>query len=288
MGWRTIIVNAHSKLSYKNNYLLYKNASKTEQFHLSEIDILVLETTNILVSTMLMKRLIDEKVLVIFCDDKRLPKAQLVAYYGRHNSSLQLEKQLAWNAEQKAIVWTEIIVQKLMNQAAYLYRQDYIRKSQSIGNLCGELELLDPNNREGHAARIYFHALFGAQFSREQPTDINAALDYGYTLLMSAFAREIVAAGCMTQLGLKHANQFNSFNLASDLMEPFRPLVDEIVYAHREKSFAEIKRALFQLFVRTYPFNKKEMHLTNIISDYTKKVIKILNGSKEVFPVFRI
>ena len=70
MGWRTVIVNTHSKLSYKNNHLIFKDASRTELIHLSEIDILLLETTDIVLSTMLIKRLIDENVLVIFCDDK--------------------------------------------------------------------------------------------------------------------------------------------------------------------------------------------------------------------------
>lgn len=288
MGWRTVVVNAHAKLSYKNNHLLYKDAYKHEQIHLSEIDILILETTDILISTMLAKRLMDEKILVIFCDDKRLPVAQLMPYYGSHNTSLQLMKQLEWSEDRKAVVWTEIIAQKLINQATFLYRQEYVTKSETLGKLCSELVYFDPNNREGHAARIYFHALFGAHFSRKDDTAINAGLDYGYTLLMSMFAREIVATGCVTQLGLKHVNQFNPFNLASDLMEAFRPLVDDIVYCHRMQTFVEIKRALFQLFTKTYTFQNKEMYLSNIISEYTKKVIKVLNGEKEQIPVFRI
>ena len=83
MGWRTVVVNTHSKLTYKNNHLIFKDASRTELIHLSEIDILLLETTDIVFSTMLVKRLIDENVLVIFCDDKRLPTAHLMPYYGQ-------------------------------------------------------------------------------------------------------------------------------------------------------------------------------------------------------------
>ena len=84
MGWRTVVVNTHSKLSYKNNHLIFKDASRTELIHLSEVDILLLETTDIVLSTMLIKRLVDENILVIFCDDKRLPTAYLMPYYGRH------------------------------------------------------------------------------------------------------------------------------------------------------------------------------------------------------------
>ena len=110
MGWRTIVVNQHSKLTYKNNHLLYKDSSRTEMIHLSEIDILLLETTDIVLSTMLVKRLSDENILVIFCDDKRLPVAQLIPYYGKHDSSLQFSKQIEWNETVKGLVWTEIIV----------------------------------------------------------------------------------------------------------------------------------------------------------------------------------
>ena len=251
MGWRTVIVNTHSKLSYKNNHLIFKDASRTELIHLSEVDILLLETTDIVLSTMLIKRLVDENILVIFCDDKRLPTAYLMPYYGRHDSSLQLSRQIAWNEDVKAEIWTTIIAQKILNQAFYLGSCGFLEKSQSVIDLYHGLDLFDPSNREGHAARIYFNTLFGNDFSREQDSDINAALDYGYTLILSMFAREIVLSGCMTQFGLKHANQFNQFNLASDIMEPFRPIIDRIVYENRNSSFVKIKREIFTIFSDT-------------------------------------
>ncbi|AWX95318.1 TPA: type II CRISPR-associated endonuclease Cas1 [Streptococcus suis] len=288
MGWRTVIVNTHSKLSYKNNHLIFKDATRTEMIHLSEVDILLLETTDIVLSTMLIKRLVDENILVIFCDDKRLPTAHLMPYYARHDSSLQLSKQIDWEEAVKAEVWTHIISQKILNQSIYLSACGFIEKSQSVMNLYHSLELFDPSNREGHSARIYFNTLFGNDFNRELDNDINASLDYGYTLLLSMFAREVVLSGCMTQFGLKHANQFNQFNLASDIMEPFRPIIDQIVYENRNHSFVKIKRELFTIFSDTFQYNNKEMYLTNIVSDYTKKVIKALNNNGKGVPEFRI
>lgn len=288
MGWRTVVVNTHSKLSYKNNHLIFKDASRTELIHLSEVDILLLETTDIVLSTMLIKRLVDENILVIFCDDKRLPTAMLMPYYARHDSSLQLSNQITWSEDVKAEVWTTIIAQKILNQAMYLGDCGFFEKSQSVTDLYNGLELFDPSNREGHAARIYFNTLFGNDFSREQDNDINAALDYGYTLILSMFAREVVVCGCMTQFGLKHANQFNQFNLASDIMEPFRPIIDRIVYENRNDDFVKIKRELFTIFSDTFLYNGKEMYLSNIISDYTKKVIKTLNQMGKGVPEFRI
>ena len=288
MGWRTVVVNTHSKLSYKNNHLIFKDASRTELIHLSEVDILLLETTDIVLSTMLIKRLVDENILVIFCDDKRLPTAYLMSYYGRHDSSLQLSRQIAWREDVKAQVWTTIIAQKILNQALYLGNCGFLEKSQSVIDLYHGLDLFDPSNREGHAARIYFNTLFGNDFSRDQESDINAALDYGYTLILSMFAREIVLSGCMTQFGLKHANQFNQFNLASDIMEPFRPIIDRIVYENRNSSFVKMKRELFTIFSDTFHYSEKDMYLTNIVSDYTKKVIQALNQPEKGVPEFRI
>lgn len=288
MGWRTLIINKHSKISYKNNHLIFKSVDQYEMIHLSEIDMLILETTDISITTMLIKRLVDENILILFCDEKRLPIGKLLPFYARHDSSLQLTKQVNWSVDVKAKVWTEIINQKITNQSIYLSDCDFTEKSQSITKLKNELQLFDPTNREGHAARIYFNTLFGNDFTREENNDINAGLNYGYTLLLSIFSRELVLTGCMTQFGLKHANQFNDFNLASDVMEPFRPIVDNIVYTYRDMPFRTIKKRLFDMFSDTYSYNNQEMYLTNIASDYTKKVIKVLNEEMEGVPEFRI
>lgn len=288
MGWRVIIVNTHSKLSYQNNHLIFKSSTKSEMIHLSEIDLLICETTDISITTMLLKKLADENILTIFCDEKRLPSSQMLPYYGRHDSSLQLTRQISWQDDKKSDVWTDIIAQKIINQANHLTQLTFDDSAAAIHVLLDALEPFDPSNREGHSARIYFNKLFGNGFTRDDNNDINAGLDYGYTLLMSVFAREIVKMGCMTQLGLKHSNQFNDFNFASDIMEPFRIIVDQIVYAHRHKKFGEIRRELFEMFAIKYVYGKQEMFLTNIASDYTKRVIAMMNGESENIPVFRI
>ncbi|EHD1589117.1 type II CRISPR-associated endonuclease Cas1 [Listeria monocytogenes] len=288
MGWRTIVVNSHSKLSYKNQHLVFKSAYQQEMIHLSEIDVLLLETTDITLTTMLINCLVAENILILFCDDKRLPIGKLLPFYGRHDSSLQLSKQLEWDAELKAAVWTEIISQKILNQSMFLSMLNYDEKADSLIKLHETLAVFDPTNREEHAARIYFNQLFGNDFTREQENDVNSGLNYGYTLLLSIFARELVKAGCMTQFGLKHANQFNDFNFASDLMEPFRPLVDQIVYEKRNEDFQVIKRSLFELFTKQFDYNDQHMFLTNIVSDYTKKIVKVLNEEREGVPEFRI
>lgn len=288
MGFRTIVINAHSKLSYKNNHLVYKSIEDTQMIYVSEIDVMICETTDIVISTMLINKLIEAGVLLIMCDAKRLPNSVAMPYYGRHDTSLQIQKQVEWKTEDKEKIWTDIIIQKISNQAVLLKKVGFDDKATDILNAITKLALNDPANVEGHAARTSFNTLFGHNFVRDEVTEVNKGLDYGYTLILSLFAREIVKCGCLTQLGIKHTNQYNQFNLASDLMEPFRVLVDEIVYDNKSEAFPRIKRELFTLFSETYRYNGSDMYLTNIISDYVKKVLDCLHGEREEVPVFRV
>ncbi|MCL1878798.1 MAG: type II CRISPR-associated endonuclease Cas1 [Defluviitaleaceae bacterium] len=287
MGFRVLVVNTHSKLSYKNNYLCFKSAERVESIHLSEIDMLVLETTDIAITTMLLAKLARQNTCVIFCDEKRLPSAQFVPFYGRHDSSLTLKNQIAWSEEKKAAATFEILRQKIFNQSLFLDAHGFCEKADAVRCLLGDLALYDPTNREGHAARIFFNTLYGNNFSRDEVSEINAALDYGYTMIMSVFAREIVKCGCITQLGINHHNQFNPFNLASDLMEPFRVLVDEIVYENRKKYFDAIKWRLFEIFDTTYVFGGANMFMNNIVGKYVKSCIAYLGDESSELPVFR-
>jgi len=286
MGFRTIVVNEHSKLSYKNNHLIYKSAKNTEMIHLTEVDTLILETTDIAITSMLISKLTDYHILTIFCDSKRLPATKLLPYYGRHDSSLQLKLQFSWEREKKSEVWINLLYQKIYNQGRFLSECGFAEQALSVFTLLDGLEDDDVSNREGHAARINFNTLYGNDFARGLDNDINASLNYGYTLLMSVFAREIVKCGCLTQIGVGHANQFNDFNLASDIMEPFRVLVDEIVYENNGKEFPVVKRELLKLFTQTYSYEKSDMYLNNIVRKYTRQLIDYLNNDCDTLPVF--
>lgn len=287
MTWRIVVVNKRSKLSYQNNALLFKYSEGIEKIHLSEIHTILVETTDVVFTTSLIAKLVEYKVKLIFCDAKRLPTAELVPYYGSHDTSRSVATQIRWSPEFQKWVWTEIIHQKIKNQSLHLGFRGKFQEAKMLETYLLNLTEYDETNREGHSAKVYFNALFGMNFTRDTENDINAALDYGYTLLLSIFSREIVKNGNLTQLGLKHSNIFNPFNLASDLMEPFRPLVDEIVYEYQELTFSDIKYSLFDLFSTTYLFHEKEMYLVNIIESYVRKILTSLNEEKAEVPIFQ-
>ncbi|MEG1947936.1 MAG: type II CRISPR-associated endonuclease Cas1, partial [Lachnospiraceae bacterium] len=169
-------------------------------------------------------------------DEKRNPQGEIIPYYGSHNSSKRINQQIAWDNEIKQFIWTKIIYRKISNQCDHMKKLE-LNGWEKLRTYLSELQIGDITNREGHAAKVYFNALFGKSFCRDDLNEINAALDYGYTILLSCFNREVVACGYLTQLGMMHRNEFNPFNLSSDIMEPFRVLVDEMVIKNKDESF---------------------------------------------------
>ena len=136
---------------------------------------------------------------------------------------------------------------------------------------------MDCNNREGHAAKVYFNKLFGMSFTRNQKSVINAALDYGYSIILSVFNKEIVYNGYLTQLGIFHDNIYNQYNLSCDLMEPFRILVDKIVvYNNFNKFETEEKRIMLEILQEDIKINGTTQTFTNAVKIYTKSVLDAL------------
>lgn len=286
MGWRVVAINVHSKLSYRNDSMIFRSESQAEKLSLSEIGIVIIETTDVVVTSALVAKFVEHKIKLIFCDEKRLPAAELVPYYGSHDTSHSLQKQVSWLEDRRAEVWQEIVRQKITNQAIFLELLELLPRDNLLRMYAEHIEGGDLSNREGHAAKVYFNQLFGRGFIRGGSNDVNSALDYGYTLLLSLFSREIVNNGYITQLGINHHNYFNQFNLASDLMEPFRVLVDEIVYTNRLLEFAKIKRQLLTIFNRTYVFDEKNMYLDNIVEVYVRKSLDALSDKSVEIPLF--
>ena len=144
------------------------------------------------------------------------------------------------------------------------------------------VEIGDRTNREGHAAKVYFNLLYGMDFYRNEPDNTNISLDYGYTILLSLMNREIVSKGYITQIGINHKNEFNQFNLSCDLIEIFRPLIDEIVYKNREFVFdKEYKYKLIDVCNREIYIQEKKQYLSNAIPIFINSVFNFLENKEE-------
>ena len=237
MSWRTVVITGNAKLDYKMDYMVVRKSDMTSRIYIGEIGMLIIESTAISLTTMLLCELTKHKNKIVFCDEKHNPQSELIPYYGSHDTSAKVRMQTQWSKEVKENIWTEIVSEKIRKQSDHLKEYDHEVQADMLKQYVKEIELGDKTNREGHAAKVYFNALFGLDFSRSKECAINAALNYGYGILLSCFNREVIANGYITQLGLFHNNMFNQFNLASDLMEPFRILVDRIVVKNKPEKF---------------------------------------------------
>ena len=260
---------------------------------MDEIALLLIESTAVSLTCSLLSELTAKKIRVIFCDEKRNPTAELSPYYGCHDSPRKIKKQILWSEQNKGSVWTAIIAEKIGNQARLLERMQKEKEAALLQRYLTELEFGDATNREGHAAKVYFNALFGMDFGRRVPDDpINAALNYGYGLILSAVNREVVSNGYLTQLGLFHDNTFNQFNLSSDLMEPFRPLIDARVVQEQPEAFnTDVKHKMIALLHTSVRISNSEQTVLNAIKLYVKSVFDALNAedvSRIQFPVLLI
>ena len=276
MSWRIVVISNQCKLSYKNNHLVVKN-DNIKMIHLSEINTVVIDTTLVSITTVLLCECMNRKIKVIFCDERHNPKGEVISYYGSHNTSKKIINQIKWRIETKDTVWSFIIKNKIINQSKTL-SNNLKDNHDKLNFYAEEVEIGDVTNREGHSAKVYFHSLFGSNFTRSSNNSINSALDYGYSILLSNFNKEIIGNGYLTQLGIHHKNEFNFFNLSCDFMEPFRSLVDDIVYKNKDIVFdKEYKFKLIDVLNSKIRLNNGEYYLTNAISIYVSSLLKALD-----------
>lgn len=276
MSWRIVVISNSAKLDYQMGYMVVRQ-EKTTKIFLNEIRTVILETTAISITGTLLCELNKSKIKVIFCDEKRNPCSELLPYYGAHDTSTKIRTQIAWTEEIKTAVWTEIVTEKICKQKELLLHIGKYEEAEMLKNYANEIKFGDATNREGHAAKVYFNALFGKEFTRTADLNINAALNYGYSIILSAFTREIAANGYMTQIGLFHDNMFNPFNLASDFMEPFRPLVDQAVYDMKLQVFdKKEKMELVNVLNQSVIINDRTEYIGNAVKIYTKSVFDAL------------
>ncbi len=280
MSFRTVVITRQSKISYKNRFLVVKQENDEKYIHLSEIDTVIVDSISVSISAYLLKELADNKINIIFCDEKHNPFGEIVPYYSKHNTSKMIKEQIKWKTTDKDKIWSEIVKNKIMNQALLLKKKKS-DKYKLVLSYIDEVVDGDKTNREGHAAKVYFNALYGNSFVRNSDDQINAALNYGYAILLSAINKEIINNGYLTQLGIHHKNEFNEFNLTCDLMESFRIVIDNFVYYNQERKLdTEYKLDIVNILNGTFKYQGKNYTLKDIIKMYVKNTLDSVNNSE--------
>lgn len=277
MGFRSVCIESRCRCSYSGGYLVVTGETVTTKIHLSEIASLTFCTTKVYVSAYLMSELAKRKIPVVYCDEKCFPIAESLPLHGAHNCVARAESQMDWSLPSKKRLWQRVVRDKITAQSEVLRLMDADREAKILKSYAEDVRSGDPTNREAAAASLYFATLFGSSFNRDQDSDLNASLNYGYSILLSKVSREIVSRGYLTHLGVKHRSAFNQWNLSCDFMEPFRPFIDITVIQSGVSEFCtEMRRLLIDVMNREVRFDGGKYKLGSVVSLYIQSCFDAL------------
>ena len=283
---RTLVFSNPMILTLKNQQIViaYKDSPDEKRtVPIEDTGVVLLENQQTSITLPLLNALVEKEVQVVICDNKGMPSAMV---QGMNSNNLQgetLRNQIACGEVLKKQLWKQVVEAKIKNQAALL---DSVGENGNVLKpFYTNVRSGDVDNREGIAARIYFQHLFGDSFvrNRDEP-GINALLNYGYSILRAATCRAIVSSGLLPAIGIYHHNRSNAYPLADDLMEPFRPFVDEVVYDLAMRGETEltkdVKGELISVLYADTMYEKVKRPLCVGLSMTTASMVKCL--SKEL------
>lgn len=269
------ITNADD-LSLEDNQLVitsYGKCKKVDKISLNDIMAVVVENCRCKITGILQVNLIEQNIPLIICNEKYRPVLQSIGLYNHFQVALRINEQINWSREKKIKLWSKIVKRKIKNQRKLL---EFTDKSElAISKLLSYeqnvlLKNCDYEKQEAIAARVYFQELFGKDFKRFSSDGINSALNYGYALLRSLISTKLVAKGFHPSLGIHHKSQFNAYNLADDIIEIFRPMVDYVVYFNQKTELnlsKEYRQELLLILTQDVYWKGKKYELPQVI-DY--------------------
>lgn len=225
--WRSIIIYNKEKIKIKDGILNIESENNIAHFPLEDINCIVIDNLQTIITTYALKELSAYNILVILCNESHLPSSITLPLSNNYHLYKVFKMQSSLTNKSKNILWDIITTAKIINQSIVLALCDCNENTVNrMIELSKEVYDGDAGNREGIAAKMFFRSLYGANFIRTNDTAINSALDYGYAIMRSIVARNLAASGFQLMLGLHHISETNAYNLADDLMEPLRPIVD--------------------------------------------------------------
>lgn len=228
MGWRTLFISQPCSLSLRTNSLVLKN-SEEYTIPLNDLSCVMIESRLVTLTSPLIDALAECGASVFVCDDKHIPSALVLPFHAHSRQALVARQQVAWSEPFKKRCWQSIIHGKVTNQAEVIFEREN-KTANFLYSLRAHITSGDIKNVEAQAARIYWGALFENFARQTNENDIrNSALNYGYAIMRGMVARALVGVGFLPAFGLHHCSELNAFNLADDMIEPFRPFVDAIV-----------------------------------------------------------
>lgn len=286
---RTLVFSSPSVLSLKNAQLvisLKEMPDEKRTVPIEDIGVVLIEHPMVSVTIPLLNALSDNNVAVVICDQRGMPNAMLQNLETNSCQGEVLRSQLAVGEVMRKQLWKQIVESKIRNQSRLLSKLGY--HGDVLKPYYSHVKSGDSDNREGIAARIYWTELFGPGFVRDRNLPgINVLLNYGYSVLRAAVARALMSSGLLPAIGLFHHNRSNAFPLADDMMEPYRPFVDEVVFDLALQGCGELnqntKGALLQVLCCDTYFQKTmrplsiglSMTMASLVKCYAKELSEL-------------
>ena len=224
MGFRTLEISRPADIHIKEGQMEITSSDGLVTVPVEDLNLVMLHGANIRLSSMDLSILSINKVAIITLDDKYLPTAIVLPFDGHARQSQMMHAQAAVSQEQYLDLWVQIIRQKISNQAKALSILGF-EGAEDIAKYADGLNANNVDNYEALSARDYF-SFYNEGLNRRGEDPMNSRLNYGYAVIRSYIARSLVVAGFHPAFGIHHDNQLNAFNLADDLIEPYRAMVD--------------------------------------------------------------
>lgn len=285
MAFINIFLSSLCKVNVRNDQLIIQG-DKVSEFPIEDINSIMIENHSINLSAYTLYRLVENGTAVFICNKYHLPLGIMYSFSDATRKSKLILSQFNISKPLKKQLWQNIIIAKIKNQANCL-RLCGIIKAEEIEKLCSNVLSGDSGNIEAIAALKYFKYLFGNKFIRRQENIINACLNYGYSIIRGLIARTLSVYGFETSIGLFHSSELNNFNLADDLLEPYRPIIDMFVYKNidyeLEMLTPQLKKAIYNIINLNIEINN-QIHSVNYSIELTVQSLKnsILNNEKKL------
>ncbi len=274
MSLQKLYIKNKSYLSYKNNLISVRIDDFETTICFDDIDTIVIENQQTTISSALLSQLTKSNINVIFCDEKFMPSSILLGINKNSRTTKIQKSQMVVSKPKLNQIWKDIVTSKVKNQSETLKKLN--KNYKYIDLLVPRIKSNDKENIEATVAAYYFKELFGKDFSRNNLENINnAVLNFGYAIFRSSICRYLIAYGLNPAFGIHHSSELNSFNLADDLIEPFRAIVDNYVARFIKKDMelnSSIKISLLKLLEETVIYNNKKITVSNcmklIVANY--------------------
>lgn len=280
--WRTVIVNNGEKLSIEDGWLVVTEGEKISKVPIEDIYALIIDNYSATITLAAINALTSAGAHICFCDEKHMPASMALPMSEHYRPLAVVKSQLEMDDAFKNELWQKIIKAKISNQAKCLRLCGIpAEKHQQVQDLADEVLPGDSKNREAAAAKLHFRFLFGGFFRRNDDDVTNAALNYGYAVLRSSVAKTLAAYGYYSVIGLHHINTSNHFNLADDMMEPLRPVVDMVTDRMCDELFETLtrtnRRKLAAIVNLPVKMNGKKTRIRYAIDKYISSLTTAIN-----------